>query len=531
MHDTSKGKWAHRLHTDSSNRIFIQHFYPWFLPVYDAYPEHIMRVDAFRYFMLYHFGGVYIDMDFECLRPLDPLLSGRTLLLGEEPVSHVRNIKRKNKELSYRLPRTIVCNAFMASVPKHPFWECVFSLLLERSFEKDTLYATGPLMLSEAWQRFEDKPEGAVLPAVQLYPISAEEALLADTEKLLAQRIADSEHTVYAVHHWMGSWIRDGVVKRQLERLIRCTRRSSSVVLHAGFRIVYICLRAIKSFVNRLRVKRTRIELPAASVPSRPLHKKELQQEILVAVPVKNAESFLPTFFSSLARISYPHKHLHLAFLESDSRDDTWDWLNTHAAVLRREYGSLQLYREHFMFEPQYARYRTQDQLMRRSILARSRNHLLKRALGAQSWVLWIDADIEWFPPEVLECLLAEDKEIIVPNCLTPYGDCFDLNSFKFSGDVDDEGWNQYIVDGLIQPPAGVGRRYLNDFTEMSCVPLDSVGGTMLLVKADVHRSGVVFPERPYRHYIETEGFAMHAIDKGFGVWGMPKLSIIHPLH
>jgi mannosyltransferase OCH1-like enzyme len=43
---------------DTDNRNFIEANYPWFLKTYDAYPAEIYRVDAIRYFWLYHFGGV-----------------------------------------------------------------------------------------------------------------------------------------------------------------------------------------------------------------------------------------------------------------------------------------------------------------------------------------------------------------------------------------------------------------------------------------------------------------------------------------
>lgn len=49
--------------TDESLRIFIQTNYPSFLPTYDSYPYTIQRIDAARYFLLYHYGGFYIDLD------------------------------------------------------------------------------------------------------------------------------------------------------------------------------------------------------------------------------------------------------------------------------------------------------------------------------------------------------------------------------------------------------------------------------------------------------------------------------------
>lgn len=52
--------------TDDSAREFIAQHYSWFLPTWDSYPYNIQRSDALRYIVLYHFGGVYIDMDVGC---------------------------------------------------------------------------------------------------------------------------------------------------------------------------------------------------------------------------------------------------------------------------------------------------------------------------------------------------------------------------------------------------------------------------------------------------------------------------------
>ncbi|KAE8146909.1 nucleotide-diphospho-sugar transferase [Aspergillus avenaceus] len=87
--------------TDESARDFIATHFDWFIPTYDAYPYNIQRVDAIRYFLLWHYGGIYIDMDIACRRPLDPLL-----------------------EFSAWLPKTQpygVSNDLMASAPGHPF--------------------------------------------------------------------------------------------------------------------------------------------------------------------------------------------------------------------------------------------------------------------------------------------------------------------------------------------------------------------------------------------------------------------------
>ena len=76
--------------------------------------------------------------------------------------------------------------------------------------------------------------------------------------------------------------------------------------------------------------------------------------------------------------------------------------------------------------------------------------------------------------------------------------------------------------------------------------PLDAVGGTMLLVRADLHRKGLIFPPEPYGQgnprirqapnchdparpgELETEGFGIMASDMNVQCWGLPELEILH---
>jgi mannan polymerase complexes MNN9 subunit len=53
-------------------------------------------------------------------------------------------------------------------------------------------------------------------------------------------------------------------------------------------------------------------------------------------------------------------------------------------------------------------------------------------------------------------------------------------------------------------------------------IDLDGVGGTALMVKADVHRDGAMFPAFPFYHLVETEGFAKMAKRLGYSVHGLP---------
>jgi hypothetical protein len=63
---------------------------------------------------------------------------------------------------------------------------------------------------------------------------------------------------------------------------------------------------------------------------------------------------------------------------------------------------------------------------------------------------------------------------------------------------------------------------------EDTVVRLDAVGGAALLVHAELHRQGLVFPSFPFHKRIETEGLSMMALDMGVLSWGMPFLEVLH---
>ena len=59
-------------------------------------------------------------------------------------------------------------------------------------------------------------------------------------------------------------------------------------------------------------------------------------------------------------------------------------------------------------------------------------------------------------------------------------------------------------------------------------IPLDGIGGVNIIVKADVHRSGINFPCYAFENQAETEGFAKMAKRAGYGVFGLPNYVVWH---
>jgi hypothetical protein len=247
---------------------------------------------------------------------------------------------------------------------------------------------------------------------------------------------------------------------------------------------------------------------------------------VLILTPVKQAAPHLDRYFACLRDLSYEPELLGLGFLESDSTDDTYARLEGRLPELRRRYRRVTLHKRDFGFQlpPRGHRWTTPIQLPRRIVLAKSRNHLLFSALDDEDWVLWLDVDVLDYPADVLKRMLASGKDIITPHCVVDRGGpTFDQNAWRDKGRV--------LMDALRGGP--------------ELVRLDAVGATMLLVRADVHRQGLIFPpflygrESPFARNpsplvgsgvgeVETEGLGLMAKDMGLQCWGMPNLEILH---
>ena len=135
--DAHNPLYQHIIWDDHDNYHFIASYFEWFLPTYRNYPREIYRADAIRYFFLYSFGGIYADMDVECLQPLDRLLVRGDVVLGR---------MGSNPNHPHCIP-----NAVMASKPKQEFWLLVIWLLMDAArHEREPEFSTGPVVLKSA---------------------------------------------------------------------------------------------------------------------------------------------------------------------------------------------------------------------------------------------------------------------------------------------------------------------------------------------------------------------------------------------
>src|SRR5580658_2011811 len=87
---------------------------------------------------------------------------------------------------------------------------------------------------------------------------------------------------------------------------------------------------------------------PAPGATARCLRPDMPEGHVLILTPVKDASPSLAMYFSALSTLSYPGELISLGFLESDSRDDTYELLLRQTAGLAGRYRSIGVWKRDF---------------------------------------------------------------------------------------------------------------------------------------------------------------------------------------
>lgn len=474
--------WDYRFWDDDDLLAFMRAEFPHLVEMFLGCPRPVQRADLARYCLLARFGGLYADIDTRCLAPLEPLAGDPRVILSEEPPEHHWHAHRRG------LP-ALWFNGTMASPPGHPFWDRMIGLcqLMYPGRDGDVLENTGPLLLSAAVAQWP-RPEDLSLNSHHLFSGSGTGPGTAG-----APRHGPHGNLTLSEHFWQGSWFRQRRPRWHKHGIARLRQ----------FR------QALRPRLRPQQVRAT-LDLPLLT---RPLPSPSpTPPEIAILIPVRNSAPFLRRNLEQIRALDFPSDRLHILYGEDGSTDDTAAVI----AALAREHGA------------EFASFAT---MRCRAGITRARNDLLAAALPiACDWFFWLDAEVIGLPPTLLQDLLAAQAKIVTPDCVLEGQDAsHDLHTFVTVAPFDRIEYFRHIRDGLFQPPAHHhARRHLDDLRYLPRVPLDGVGGTALLVHADIHRAGLTFPETPYRDRLGAEAFAAIARDFGVTPIGLPNLRVIH---
>jgi mannosyltransferase OCH1-like enzyme len=140
--------YEHYFFNDEDNISFIEKYFD--KSVLDAYLDLVpgaFRADLWRCCVLYEKGGVYVDSDMICLKPLNKIIESDDdfLIARDDPMS---------KKFLY--------NGFMAATPKHPFFlEQINRIVKNVQVKKNGYYLdiSGPALLGKSVNKILERDE------------------------------------------------------------------------------------------------------------------------------------------------------------------------------------------------------------------------------------------------------------------------------------------------------------------------------------------------------------------------------------
>ncbi|OAL44613.1 hypothetical protein IQ07DRAFT_615684 [Pyrenochaeta sp. DS3sAY3a] len=279
----------------------------------------------------------------------------------------------------------------------------------------------------------------------------------------------------------------------------------------------------------------------------------ENEETVLILTPLAR---FYQEYWDNLLKLSYPHNLISLGFIIPKNKEGNAAYAALQAQVTKTQSGpknkrfaAVTILRQDteipLQSQTEAERHKMENQKARRAAMAKARNSLLFTTMGpTTSWVLWLDADIVETPPSLIQDLAGYDVPIIVPNCYQRFYNedtkSMDIREYDLNNWIDSPtaremgakmGKDDILLEGYAEMPTYrslMSKMYDKSADPGTKIKLDGVGGTALLVKAEVHRDGAMFPPFSFYHLIETEGFAKMANRLNWESFGLPNYLVFH---
>lgn len=189
-----QGGWAYRLWTDDD----IKKLDLYNRDIYDASDSVGVRSDIAKWEIIYKYGGVYLDVDFECLKPLDILHYTYDFYTSVQPLD------TQIVQLGA---------ALFGAVPGHPILKYCIETIKDNAHKKGAPAKTGPIHFTRSFYATAGKNgyKDIALPASYCYPLGCTQTKMT--------KDAWVTNGAYAVHHWAKSWMPKDYRKREFRNL------------------------------------------------------------------------------------------------------------------------------------------------------------------------------------------------------------------------------------------------------------------------------------------------------------------------
>ena len=148
---------------------------------------------------------------------------------------------------------------------------------------------------------------------------------------------------------------------------------------------------------------------------------------------------------------------------------------------------------------PRAGRHSKAFQMVRRANIALLRNQLQSRILHDERHIIWIDSDIKYLSPNIIQTMIHHsetkfDASVITALCNTSYWPDYDKNAFQ--GSRPPPASHRSADRSIADEEAGAKPKYVGELvasTDDELIPLDAVGGTILYIRASLIHQGLSF--------------------------------------
>jgi alpha 1,6-mannosyltransferase len=199
-----------------AEELVRQHMPPDVIQAYEIMPVPVLKADYFRYIAIYVLGGVYSDIDTECLRPIDKWTDNST------NVSFIVGVEAEGPIWKTRVARPLqLCQWTFASTPKHPILKRMIDNIAKQTDKfidgklniSVVMDWTGPGLWTDTifdyinetyhieWSTLTKVKRGRLIGDIYLLPIPA---FRPTAFEIGAKGREDPEARVW--HHFHGSW-------------------------------------------------------------------------------------------------------------------------------------------------------------------------------------------------------------------------------------------------------------------------------------------------------------------------------------
>jgi len=195
--------WKYEFWNGDRMETFIENNFPYFTDTYFNFKYNIQRWDVIRYLILYKIGGMYVDFDYECLKPFDDHIIGKEkCYFAMDPNEHSRAFR---KDIYFN-------NALMITAPGHPFFEHIINhiqnttIIYSESKFRDVLSSTRPLMPTNLYEEYGDKTIIDFFAPKLTSPWSQMEVRAYLTRNADVEKLDKKLEKAIAIHYFSGSW-------------------------------------------------------------------------------------------------------------------------------------------------------------------------------------------------------------------------------------------------------------------------------------------------------------------------------------